>query len=639
MTDIIAPPALAFRRRSTLERLVLDPALEIGAGGEAVVYGVPGDATLVAKLYHDPAIERARKLGVMLAHPPAMPEGTATAWPADLLLDGGGRFAGFVMPRAEGPRLFEFYNPVSRRETAGGFHAGRMHRAGRNLAAAFHALHAAGYVVGDVNESNLLVSPIDSAVTLVDADSLQVRDAATGAVFRSRVGKPEFTPPELQGVSFDQVDRGEEHDRFGLAVLLFLLLMEGTHPYAARMEGDGDAAPVEERIRRGLFAHAGREGCRPPRLSPRFDALHPPLQALFVRAFVEGHADPAARPSPAGWRDALQEAEAALAVCAANPLHRHGAHLDACPWCERTALLGGRDPFPAPGTVAVRGPRPPRAPRPRRVAAPPGVVPAPAPAAPYAPRRVLQQHVAPPPPTVFGPSGLGNPLVHLLSAAALTQLGGVLGLIAGIVALVALVTLVKNRGRHIQVSTVILAVVLTMVLGIVGGLATSAGEPDDPALYPGVFGTQPYEAPPPAEAVQAGTEPGSVLGTLFSVPVSETPQSLPDAPARVSPEARHGYADSDLDRLPRMENEDEAARVLATAFERTGRVRVRPDTAVLWLRVESSGRVSTSQVITSTSRSVGEAAEAVVPYLLYTPGEKNGVTVPAWIRQRMVVVP
>ena len=132
MTDIAAPPALAFRRRSTLEPLVLDPDLEIGAGGEAVVYGVPGDGALVAKVYHRPAIERARKLGVMLAHPPAMPEGTATAWPVDLLLDSGGRFAGFVMPRVEGPRLFEFYNPVSRRQTAGGFHAGRMHRAGRN---------------------------------------------------------------------------------------------------------------------------------------------------------------------------------------------------------------------------------------------------------------------------------------------------------------------------------------------------------------------------------------------------------------------------------------------------------------------------------------------------------------------------
>jgi hypothetical protein len=234
---------------------------------------------------------------------------------------------------------------------------------------------------------------------------------------------------------------------------------------------------------------------------------------------------------------------------------------------------------------------------------------------------------------------MGNPLVYLLSSAALTQFGGVLGLAAAVVALLALVSLVRSRGKHIQVSTVILAVVLTMVLGIVGQLATSADEPDDPALYPGVFDTQSYEEPPPAEPVQVGTGAEPTLGTLVSVPVSEARRSLPDAPARVTPEVRHGYPDTELDRQPRMENEDEAARVLATAFARTGRVQVRPDTAVLWLRVETSGAVSSSQVITSTSRSVGEAAEAVVPYLLYTPGEKNGVPVPAWIRQRMIVVP
>ncbi|HYH82253.1 MAG TPA: hypothetical protein VEX86_20760, partial [Longimicrobium sp.] len=156
--DTLAAPVLLFRRRSTLDRLALDPGLELGAGGEAVVYEVPGDAALVAKIYHEPTIDRARKLTLMLANPPRMPGGSAIAWPADLLLGPDG-FAGFLMLRADGPRLFEFYNPVSRRATAPAFHAELMHRAGRNLAAAFDALHAAGYVVGDVNESNLLVSP------------------------------------------------------------------------------------------------------------------------------------------------------------------------------------------------------------------------------------------------------------------------------------------------------------------------------------------------------------------------------------------------------------------------------------------------------------------------------------------------
>src|ERR1700741_4504181 len=255
MADTAVSPLLVLRRRSDGAPLRLDPPLEIGAGGEARVLGVPGDPTLVAKLYRDPTLARARKLARMVEAPPAL-AGASLAWPVDLLTDlNGGRFAGFLMPRAEGPRLFELYNPVSRRRSAPLFDWGLLHRAGASLAAAFDALHGHGYVVGDVNESNLLVSPHDASVTLVDADSFQVRDPL-GAIYRSAVGKAEFTPPELQGSNFGEVDRAPEHDRFGLAVLLFLLLMEGTHPFAQRFEGDAEALPVEDRIRRGLYPHA-----------------------------------------------------------------------------------------------------------------------------------------------------------------------------------------------------------------------------------------------------------------------------------------------------------------------------------------------------------------------------------------------
>jgi hypothetical protein len=640
MTDTAAPPVLAFRRRSTLERLVLDPALEIGAGGEAVVYGVPGDASLVAKLYHQPAIERARKLGAMLAHPPAMPEGTATAWPADLLLDGGGRFAGFVMPRAEGPRLFEFYNPVSRRETAPGFHAGLLHRAGRNLAAAFDALHAAGYVVGDVNESNLLVSPADAALTLVDADSLQVCDAEHGVVYRSRVGKPEFTPPELQGVSFEQVDRGEAHDRFGLAVLLFLLLMEGTHPFAMSLAGGGEVLPVEERIRRGLFPHASPDDdCHPPRLSPRFDAIHPPLQALFLRAFVEGHADPAARPAAAEWRDALRSAEAALAVCAANPLHRHGSHLDACPWCERTTLLGGRDPFPAAGTAVVRAPRPPR---PRTVVAPPRTAPvaAPAPAvATYQPRRPMQglQRVGQPTPDVFGPSGLFNPLVALLPSALLVLQGGAVAAVALAVAVLSLVMLLQTKGKNITGFTVVIAVVLTVVLSTIVNLGSYADVPSEPPPFSEVLPPPAGVAPAPPAPVR--TVDDFMVPELRSVPVSSAPRALPDAPDAVSDDGVGAYNAPDVDRLPVLDNEADAARTLATVFARSGVQRDRPDTAVLWILVGTSGRVSGSQVVFSTTSTVAGASVQTLPYLRYVPGEKDGRAVPTWISQRVIVVP
>jgi len=370
MADLPAPGTLALRRRSTLEVLVMDPALELGAGGEARVLALAGDPTLVAKLYHEPTMPKARKVALMMEEPPELDAAAATlAWPCDLLFDNRGTFAGFLMPRAEGPRIFEFYNPVTRRQTAPLADYAFLHRVAANVAAAFEALHARGYVIGDVNESNVLVRD-DGRVTLVDTDSMQVRDPEDGAIHRSAVGKPEFTPPELQGLTFADFDRTPEHDRFGLAVLLFLLLMEGSHPFAGRLVDGSETPPVEERIRRGLFPHHGHAEIDPPRLAPEFTLLDPALRALFVRAFVAGHADPAARPPAEEWRAALGAAADALVACGKSARHRHGPHLRECPWCQRTEVLRGRDPFPADAPPARPRPKAVRAPTPRALTAP-----------------------------------------------------------------------------------------------------------------------------------------------------------------------------------------------------------------------------------------------------------------------------
>ena len=128
---------------------------------------------------------------------------------------------------------------------------------GADLAAAVGALHLRGYVIGDVNESNILVTE-SALVTLVDTDSFQVRDPQTGLVYRCPVGTPQFTPPELQNKTFAHVDRMPEHDAFGLAVLIFQLLMEGAHPYAGRYTGPGDPPPYEVRISLGHFPHGNK---------------------------------------------------------------------------------------------------------------------------------------------------------------------------------------------------------------------------------------------------------------------------------------------------------------------------------------------------------------------------------------------
>lgn len=249
-------------RESNGQILVLDPSAELGAGGEARIYAAP--ANLAAKIYHRPDEAQARKLAIMVAHPPRDPMlsrgHSSIAWPVDRLREvgGGGRVVGFLMPRVRGLRpLVEFYNPKLRRQNCPFFDYRYLHRTARNLAAAVAAVHSRGHVVGDLNESNVLASET-ALVTLVDTDSFQVRDPKTGATHRCPVGKPEFTPPELQGKAFRKLDRSTEHDAFGLAVLLFQLLMEGAHPFAGIVPGREDPRPWRRASRRA----ASRTGRR-----------------------------------------------------------------------------------------------------------------------------------------------------------------------------------------------------------------------------------------------------------------------------------------------------------------------------------------------------------------------------------------
>ncbi|MFN5263992.1 MAG: protein kinase domain-containing protein [Pseudanabaena sp.] len=176
-------------------------------------------------------------------------------------------------------RQSQFFNPSTRRKESPKFSYVSLMRTARNLARAVRSVHSRGYVIGDVNESNVLVAE-DAIVTLVDTDSFQVNDGTT--VYRCTVGKPEYTPPELQGMSFRDVDRSVEHDLFGFGVLIYQLLMEGTHPFGGVFTGQGEAPELKERIKAGHFPH-GRRGIpyNPMPLAPFFRCYLLPCRSFF----------------------------------------------------------------------------------------------------------------------------------------------------------------------------------------------------------------------------------------------------------------------------------------------------------------------------------------------------------------------
>ncbi|MDY6806841.1 MAG: DNA-binding protein [Cyanobacteriota bacterium] len=345
---------MKLQRQINREIIVLDAENPIGSGGEGSIYSVLQDPSFVAKIYHNPTDDDADKLAVMLSMPPetsvAFPGHSSIAWPVDLLqtIKGKQKIVGYLMPKVSNSSAVHiFYTPKNRRQQKPLFNYLYLHRTARNLVAAINLLHNSDIVIGDVNESNILVS--DTAlVTLVDTDSFQVRDNYTDYTFRCPVGKAEFTPPELQGQSFRDLLRLPEHDLFGVAVLIFQLLMEGTHPFAGVYQGRGEPPTIEARIREGHFPYSRkRVPYSPMPLAPDFKTLHPSLRELFLTCFERGHEEPTARPDTLTWLQALKIAEDELVTCAKNPQHRYGEHLNSCPWCDRAKKLRGRDPFPS----------------------------------------------------------------------------------------------------------------------------------------------------------------------------------------------------------------------------------------------------------------------------------------------------
>ncbi|MGE3424782.1 MAG: hypothetical protein AB7N24_22255 [Dehalococcoidia bacterium] len=278
------------------------------------------------------------------------------AWPIDLLTDKRGAVRGFVMPRVVARRdIHELYSPKSRAEAFPEADFRFLAHVGANIARAFAVVHEQGHVLGDVNHSNLLVGP-DATVMLIDCDSFQI---GTGAhVFTSDVGVPLFTAPELHGRAFRGLVRTPNHDRFGLAVLLFHLLYMGRHPFAGRYFGPGDM-PIEKAIAEYRFAYGPDRAAlrmeQPPGTLP-LEAMGAAIAANFTRAF--GAASNGQRPDAKSWITALETLKADLRACSAATWHQYPGELGSCPWCAIEAqipvrLFGQRITAGPTGTIDV----------------------------------------------------------------------------------------------------------------------------------------------------------------------------------------------------------------------------------------------------------------------------------------------
>lgn len=310
----------------------------LGAGGEGAVFDIQSSPKLVAKVYHKPLEpDRAAKIPLMLGLAnDALKK--LTAWPIDLLrLQGSGTPVGLIVPKVTGGKdIHQLYGPKSRRSEFQRADWRFLIRAAANTARAFGAVHDAGCVIGDVNHGGVLVGQ-DATVTLIDCDSFQVEVGSNR--YLCKVGVETFTPPELQGRSFENAVRTANHDAFGLAVMTFLLLFMGRHPFSGRFLGVGDM-PIAKAIEEGRFAYGHRRSAlhmvQPPG-TPPLSIVGADVSGLFERAFDRNPW--VGRPTAREWIAGLTALEGQLKQCTANPSHWH--HRDtSCPWCPMEGATG-----------------------------------------------------------------------------------------------------------------------------------------------------------------------------------------------------------------------------------------------------------------------------------------------------------
>jgi WD40 repeat protein len=316
---------------------------EIANSGEAKVWRTNQNGYL-AKIYHSSTPERVQKLAVMIANPPTEPNShlnhVSFAWPKSVLKNAQGDFVGFLMPEIkDGKELIDVYNPQRRKQLKLEIDWRFLHTTALNIVSIIEALHAAGYVLGDIKPQNILVNN-RALPSIIDTDSFQVKNPNNSKVYRCLVGSEGYTPPELMGKDFDIFEQTEVHDRFRLGVIIYQLLFGGNSPFQGKWTGAGETPEPNELIRRGLWVNGSNNLIVAAARTIPLEIVHPEIQQCFLKCFNDGHNYPNLRPTAREWLEALRTGNDNLTICGRVDSHYYSRTFGNCYWCDRSAKLG-----------------------------------------------------------------------------------------------------------------------------------------------------------------------------------------------------------------------------------------------------------------------------------------------------------
>lgn len=279
-------------------------AKRLAKGGEGEIYPLQKKSDVVVKHYNQEVLAKNHtnlisKISLMQQLRPAF-KGRNMSWPAIPVYDEQQQWIGYAMPMIEGrtfrslahAMLYKKYAPNLTRE-----HIVIMLL---DFLQQVEFLHNHDVMIGDYNLNNFMWHPQKFTVGFIDCDSYQIRHQ--GKYFPCLVGSPDLTAPEHHQKAYKDIVRTLESEQFSIAIILFMCLMLGRHPYDI-LDGED---PVKN-LQSGKFAYG--KGNRGIPKGPWYNIWsHMPyrLKTLFIQTFTEGARDPSRRASIADWTEALQ---------------------------------------------------------------------------------------------------------------------------------------------------------------------------------------------------------------------------------------------------------------------------------------------------------------------------------------------
>jgi DNA-binding helix-hairpin-helix protein with protein kinase domain len=212
--------------------------------------------------------------------------------------------------------------------------------AAKNLAWTLKHLHAKGYAAGHLSDRTILTNE-RGQVKLISADAI------AGRTRKSLLQYAEFHPGRYRHASNDDTTFDPYYcDRFALAVLIFMMTMNGSHPfhagnYKAEAEQDHKESNTPNSTQFPLVSSAdilsydsASSFQTISHQNSKYWHLPARLRVMFYRAFT--NLQTITLPDPNEWCELLKDLETNALRCTVNETHWYDREQGYCPRCAES---------------------------------------------------------------------------------------------------------------------------------------------------------------------------------------------------------------------------------------------------------------------------------------------------------------